>query len=766
MLTLVIGFAQLANVMPSSVQLYFNERNDLERMLRINSTDATASQYRMFAPSRMINGIEMVDAFIDIEDKAVLNTLKANGVIINCEFDGFVTAQVPVNALTKVSKIPGVIDVEVSRIVDLCTDSTLRVTNAWQVLNGPDYGLPQAYDGSGVVIGIIDAGFDYQHLAFRCANDTSRTRIVRVYDPENETGHTVTIGSNTLPGSVFMDEQIDTLTNDGTGTHGTHTASIAAGMHMYGYGGMAPGADIVLCSSRMLNIYTSETEVVNCIKYIYSYADSVGKPCVISVSVSNRYGAHDGNDRISKAVAETVGPGHIFVIAAGNEGSRNYYTGGPATTEKPLNMVIGSQESGLNTDNTYFYRSAWLDTWVRARNTRGLVKFHIFDRYNKRIVWESDYIKTYTRITTHDPEISQYFEYVPSVDTIGYMYGLISLSPTSMKYEIQTFVHNLRNKEYTIDSDGQYHGRYHIGISIYAPQILYPRQPDSIYVDSWSVQGVRLAYNGEVYVDVPSEEGDSVTTQAITGFYTMPSNEACIGPYAVNDSTISTGAYVAKKYFFSLPDQTTVYDNMGYSLGGLYSVSGYQSPGSGPTGAHLPTITAPGYFVVSAVSRFSYFNTNNGGRGHRDLVIRENGNLWGVMSGTSMAAPTVAGIIAQWLQIDPNLSPSDVKNVIAQTAIKDNFTQGNNSVRFGPNGKIDAMAGVQYLLSLQEPVVEVLPGDVDGNGYINVADISWLIRHLLGEGVDINIENADVDQDGSISVKDIATLIQMLLQEE
>ena len=132
------------------------------------------------------------------------------------------------------------------------------------------------------------------------------------------------------------------------------------------------------------------------------------------------------------------------------------------------------------------------------------------------------------------------------------------------------------------------------------------------------------------------------------------------------------------------------------------------------------------------------------------------------MTGTSMAAPTVAGIIAEWLQINPDLSPADVKNVIAQTAKKDNFTQDSNyGYRFGPNGKIDAMAGVQYLLSQMED--DILLGDVNGDGKVSIKDVTILISYLLNESTPIVFVNADISGDGKISIKDVTLLISLLL---
>jgi len=137
------------------------------------------------------------------------------------------------------------------------------------------------------------------------------------------------------------------------------------------------------------------------------------------------------------------------------------------------------------------------------------------------------------------------------------------------------------------------------------------------------------------------------------------------------------------------------------------------------------------------------------------------------MTGTSMAAPTVAGIIAQWLQINPNLSPGDIKRIIAETAIKDSFTTDPDSYyRYGPNGKIDAMAGARHILGLdvEEPV---LIGDINGDGKVSMADLTLLIDYVLGYELDtFNIEAADIQGDGRISIADVSSLIDMVLELE
>lgn len=754
LLLMVTCFAQLKGAFNGDVQRFLDNYS-MSCRLKAEGKIASAPRTSFVSP-HVEDGIEMIDAFIDFDDRSALASLRSLGVKINCEFDDFITARIPVNRLNEVSQLAGVKNVEISKVVELCTDSTLSVTHAGQVLNGPDYGLPSAYDGTGVIIGMIDAGYDYKHRAFRRQDDPTRTKIVRVYDPTNTTGHPVVIGESTLPGSVFMKEQIDTMTYDTNGTHGTHTTSIAAGTHVNGYGGMAPGADVVLCSCRNMDLFISETDVVNCIKYIYSYADSVGKPCVINLSVSSANGAHDATDRISRAVAQSVGPGRIFVVAAGNNGNSNLYSCGPATLKKPFSALLGCNNIVNSMDNSCYYGDTSNEIWVRAAGARPIFRFHILDKNTHRIVWESENITLYKSIDY--TAVSKYFKPDPAVNAQGYMYVLISQGGTG-KFVANCSVYNLKCTVDSVDAYGIHRSRYQIGFSIYPPRLVYPRQTDSCYLDMWTVIGTGITPLTNIYYNMVNEEGDTVP-QLFNYFYAYPSSRCSMGNYALHDSVISAGAYMARNTYYSLNAGTYIWD--AGTMQDIIPFSSYQAPGAGPVGTALPTVCAPGFKVVAAGSRYSYLQTV---LSHRDLVMRtSDGCIWGVMSGTSMAAPTVAGIIAQWLQINPNLSPSDIKNVIAQTAIKDQFTQNSdNGLRFGPNGKIDAMAGAKYLLA-QMPQ-EIIVGDVNGDGTVDIDDVTMLIDYILSLPISGTcvVEAMDVYQDGMIDIDDVTYLIRKVL---
>jgi hypothetical protein len=69
-------------------------------------------------------------------------------------------------------------------------------------------------------------------------------------------------------------------------------------------------------------------------------------------------------------------------------------------------------------------------------------------------------------------------------------------------------------------------------------------------------------------------------------------------------------------------------------------------------------------------------------------------------AGTSMSAPVTSGIVAMLLQINPELSPEDIKILFSKTAIKDSHTgviPAGGSTSWG-NGKVNAMGAVRELL--------------------------------------------------------------------
>ena len=736
-LMLTVSIANAQNLLPASVQEFMNEYNYVQT-LKAQPRGHVQFESRFVSP-RMIDGQEMIDAFIAITDKSVVPMLQSAGVVVNSLFDGFVTAQIPMNSLASISRLRGVTDVEISKKVEFCTDSTRRVTHTDQVLNGELNDLPASYDGTGVIVGIIDSGFDFQHRAFRRSDDPSITRLVRVYNTADNSGHPANYNNTVrLPGSVFMGNEIYSLVMDNTGTHGTHTASIAAGTHVNGYGGMAPGADIVLCAAGDINGSTSQVEIANCVRYIDAYADSVGMPCVMSLSISTPDGQHDGKDYLSKAISQIVGPGRIFVVAAGNNANKNLYAHKLASLSDPMNLLLLSYTSS-SADSTYLHQGHSSDIWMRSQRFNLYYRFHVLDKRTNTIVWESDQLSA---SKTLDPsELGGYFDCDSSVSNTGYIKTVLKTTADGSRYGLNLVVVNVRCKFYET-VNGVKKSNYALGISI------YPRKATPCEIDAWASS--KTTKYGTVKNAVTTIDG-----QTKAHFYTGSNDSCSIGTYAVADSIISAGAFIARNSYFSYFRNSMVVDRT-LTIGDIYASSSYQAPGYGPTGEALPTVCAPGVNVVAAGNRYSYF-----ANGHVNTVmITDDGCLWGVMTGTSMAAPTVAGIIALWLQADPTLTVAEIKDIIAQTAIKDSFTMGRNAVHFGANGKIDACAGMRMVLDR----ISFELGDVNGDGNVTIADLTTLIDYLLAnESVVIDERAADMDGNGTITIADVTRFIDYLL---
>jgi subtilisin family serine protease len=125
------------------------------------------------------------------------------------------------------------------------------------------------------------------------------------------------------------------------------------------------------------------------------------------------------------------------------------------------------------------------------------------------------------------------------------------------------------------------------------------------------------------------------------------------------------------------------------------------SSSAGPTedGRHKPDISAPGTMIVSSLSADATIcsSSQQSDTCLDPAFITADGKNY-IASGTSMASPHVAGVVALMLQVDPTLDAQTAITILDNTARHDAFTGPGWSPQYG-NGKVDALAAVQAAMA-------------------------------------------------------------------
>ena len=107
-----------------------------------------------------------VSAFLHLVDENNLDGLEENQVIINAQYGTILSTSIPADNLTSVSQLPSVKYIEIGRPVHQRMNNVRseQFSNVNKIHEGT--GLTQAYTGKDVIVGIIDGGFQYNHINF------------------------------------------------------------------------------------------------------------------------------------------------------------------------------------------------------------------------------------------------------------------------------------------------------------------------------------------------------------------------------------------------------------------------------------------------------------------------------------------------------------------------------------------------------------------------------------------------------------------------
>lgn len=569
---------------------------------------------------------------------ATTASLSALGLQATTITSTLLTVTVPLSQIEEIAALPTISRIEMGAPTQplLIQSKAETYANVAHSNNPQINALGQGYTGKGIIVGIVDSGFEFGHAAF--FDKDGNYRVKRVWNQlvDGLTPAQFNYGTEYRSTTDILNAKTDAK----DGTHGTHVASIAAGSDVTSqYQGVATDADIVLVAVRP---NTVSSFIVDAVKYIFAYADEVGKPCVINLSLGSHYGPHDGTSVTDRTFDELTGPGRLIIGSAGNEGDYNIHASETFTQEDTqLKVCYGFN----NPNNMHSLIDIWGDpnetftvTGVVVDNTRGTIV------YQTEPVSSDKYSSTFLHF--NNAECGATGSFLVSCNNDNYN-GCHNVYVESNCTNMAT------NRKLGLIVEGRAGTTIHMWNSTGDPFVNPLGRPQG-----WSV-------------------GNSAYTTGEIG--------------GSGRNVISVGAYGLRDRYTDLIGDEWVMNNP--PLGGIGNIAFFSSRGPSRDGRMKPDVTAPGVNVCAAVSKF-YFPSRYQ---MESLSSGLDNDLYYYypLSGTSMSAPFMTGTIACWLEANPTLSPDKVREILRLTSRRDDFTgpYRPDDYTYG-YGKVDVYRGL------------------------------------------------------------------------
>lgn len=651
-----------------------------------------------------------------VNARQVADKLKALGAQIRVVRGDLILLNAPYSKLEALAAVDGVMKIDVGSKAIMKTDKTRRITQAAEVIDGSGEKLPQAYTGKGIIVGLIDEGFDFTHPMFK--DKDGKLRIKGVYAPGffNFGGDSVRINGETLTGSYYSkaDDILDTLkVKDTKGSHGTHTASSAAGsmidvngMAGQPLGGMAPEADILLSISDMDEDYWNYCRdegydrqaflFFEAIEYMYYEAMKSKKPLVLSMSLNAHDGWHDGTSNNARNIGMYAKEAKLpFILCASNEGSDSCYLdlkckakGKMRLLATPAGYVWGGMRTKKNVkiqlsivsikDGYEYYKSPVIYNTLpkTGEHAYGIFFYLGEDADNSHLTVEEK------------KEAEEIMKYIEGGDVVEFLcYPNTGLDQNRKEYtytELYLYFQDVKFKSQKTRKDLKGEDKLCFMVELTPEEVTEL----NVWADNYSM----IAYMDDKGIITPGDGSIS------------------IGDWNTSGEPVSVGAYVGNT-------KVKLYGKEGireYVKNGVEGdIADFSSYGTDLAGHQFPDVCAPGVLTVAAGNSFDPEMSDKypllEKKGYSDQFKEQKGKRdysYIFSNGTSMSTPVVAGIVALWMQAAKDkgktLTNDDIKDIIKHTCDNDAFTKAKPE-RFG-YGKINAYRGILYVLGIDTSI--------------------------------------------------------------
>lgn len=507
-------------------------------------------------------------------------------------------------------------------------------------------GLTQPYTGKGVAIGVLDGGFDPNHIMFLDAQGKSRFKMI---------GYAAKEGDNLT--YLTTAEQIAAYqTDDKEETHATHVSGMAAGNYQgssFQIKGVAPEADLLM---GPIPYYESDYEMFD--KMVNWCKENGGKRLVVNMSYGANAGSHDTTDPEVAFIDEFIKKYDVVnCIAAGNEADydivqRRTFTGTTGETMKAAFVTDLDGDGGLDVTD--------ISNYFTVTNPEQQVEIDVV-LYN---VKKGTISNTWHFVNASNPDGRKCTYKNKSFK------GSVSVAAEDIGNGMKGYFLNISDITFIKDNCALgYVVRGKAGQTI------------TSYLESTTMFDT----------DVPGC-GKDIT------------HDGTINSIACGTEPIVVGAYNTVKSYQAIDGETyDIADFFGKLTFGnkVGDISFFSSYGKLADGRELPHVCAPGLFVQSSLSRYT---VNNEEEVMQQETVAGKMYEFGQMSGTSMATPYMSGVCALWLEADPTLSHTQIREIAQKTALSDYFcTTNNHYAKAGDgnqagSGKVDAYKGLKLIL--------------------------------------------------------------------
>jgi subtilisin family serine protease len=541
----------------------------------------------------------------------------------------------PVSEIERFSKFPGVrrIDSGPQRLQVL--NDTMKVLNRIDLVRAGQAPLPQAYDGTGVIVGIIDSGVDFLHPDLQ--DSAGETRILKLWD-QNATGNAPApygYGYEWTKGAI--DSGLCTHTDLAYYGHGTGVCGIAAGdgssVSQRDYSGVAPKSDLIVVALDFVGA-NSPVAVADAADYIFTQAQLLGRPCVINASVGDYLGSHDGTDLQAQMIDNLLlaQSGRVLVGAVGNAGNLAIHVSYPISADTTFTWFAPAAPQ--------FLVQVWADT-----NNFNAAQFAVGVTQNTPAF--SDRGRTgFTNVAQNLSGISNDTIYNAANQRLGVVMRTASVQGATYLMEFLITADSVTNYYWALNFTGS--GNFHC----WSFDLANPVPPSSA-----------------AYPRVVDYRAPDFTHNVVSSFQ-------------CSNHVITVGNYVNRDRWIDYNNATSL-DNTVIPGEIMWNSS------VGPTrdGRIKPDIAATGANILTC----GVLSMLPGLISGAPQIVGQ-GGFHVVSGGSSASSPVVAGAAALYLQRYPTATHLDVKNALIYCARTDTFTGTNLPDATWGFGKLDAFS--------------------------------------------------------------------------